>query len=678
MRLKRDTDSGRRAVATAGLIAQRQAARRRWTVTNLHGRSKTVWGVATLAAVLFVTGVWAYHFLRPNRATALTRKDIVVLADFANRTGDRVFDETLKQALSIQLAQSPFLNILSDQKVSETLRLMGRPASQPVNDEVAREICVRSGGKALLAGSITSLGTQYAIGLQAANCQTGDTLAAVQTEASSRERVLPALTKAAAEMRNKLGESLASVQKFDKPLEAATTPSLEALQAYSASLKIRREKGDSEAIPFLKRAIELDPNFALAYAALGIAYNNLSQASLASEYVKKAYELRERASDRESLRISTMYFDLVTGETEKANQQYRLEIQTYPHDHVAHLNLGVNYSTLGQYDAAVAELTQYLELEPDEAHGYANLGAAYLALGRLEQAESTFEQARQRKLDDPFLHLFSYYVAFLKNDVAAMRNEVDWAGGKPQAEEMLWSAQSDTEGYYGHLRKARELSRRAVESAKRNDSAETAALWQANAAIREAEFGNTAEARQAIAKAQAFSSGRDVQVLTALTLAEIGDLPEAHRIANKLTAEFPLDTMLQAYWLPTIRARILLHRNDAARAIDQLQASSWCELGGTSAPSTMYPVYVRGEAYLQMGQGAAAATEFQKFLDHPGITVNFPLGALAHLQLGRAYVVAGERQKARSEYQNFFALWKDADPDIATLKQAKAEYAKLP
>ena len=678
LRLKRDTDSGRVPINTAGLIAQRPSAQGGWAATYVRTRSKKFWGVAAVAVVLSIAGVMAYHFLRPNAAAALTEKDVVVLADFANRTGDRVFDDTLERALSIQLAQSPFLNILPEQKVSETLQLMGRPPSQAVNEEVAREICVRTGGKAMLAGSISSVGNQYAIGLQAANCQTGDSLAAVQAEANGRERVLPALTKAAAEMRKRLGESLASVQKFDKPLEAATTPSLEALQAYSTSLKIRREKGDSEAIPFLKRAIELDPNFALAYAGLGIAYNNLNQPSLASEYVRKAYELRERASDRESLRISTMYFDLVTGEIEKANQQYRLEIQTYPHDHVAHLNLGVNYATLGQYDAAVAELGQYLQLEPDEAHGYANLGAAYLALGRLEQAESTFEQARQRKLDDPFLHLFRYYVSFLKNDPAAMQSQVDWAAGQPQAEEMLLSAQSDTEAYYGHLAKARDFSLRAVESAKRNDSAETAALWQANAAVREAEFGNTGVARKAISKALALSSGRDVQVLAALTLAEVGDLPEARNTANKLAAEFPLDTMLQTYWLPSIRARILLRGNDAARALEQLQASSWCELGGTSSPSTMYPVYVRGEAYLQLGQGSSAAREFQKFLDHPGITVNFPLGALAHLQLGRAYAVSGERERARSEYQNFFALWKGADPDIAILKQAQAEYAKLP
>jgi serine/threonine protein kinase/tetratricopeptide (TPR) repeat protein len=678
MRLKRDTDSGKIPIAGSELLAQR-GKDSVWQnlASYFHPAGRKFWGMLAVVAVAIAGSVTINHFLHPRSAAALTERDIIVLADFANRTGDHVFDDTLKQALSIQLSQSPFLNILPDQKVAETLRLMGRSAAEPVTGETAREICLRTGGKALLAGSISGVGSQYAVALQAANCQSGEALASAQTEANAREKVLPALTSAAASMRNKLGESLASVEKFDKPLEAATTPSLEALQAYSASLKIRREKGDSEAIPFLKRAIELDPNFALAYAALGIAYSNLSQASLASEYVKKAYELRQRASDRESLRISTMFFDLVTGEIDKANQQYRLEIQTYPHDHVAHLNLGVNYSTLGQYDAAVAELGQYLELEPDEAHGYANLGAAYVALGRLEQAESTFGQARARKLEDPFLHLFSYHLAFLKKDRPEMQSELEWATGKPEAEDMLLSAQSDTEAYYGHLTKARELSQRALESAKRNGSNETAALWRANEAAREAAFGNFVEARQGADVALTLSSGRDVSVLAAITLARAGDFTQAQVLAEKLAREFPLDTMIQAYWLPAIRGEIALQRNNAPHAIAQLQTASWCELGGTSTPSTMYPVYIRGEAYLRAGQGSAAAAEFQKFMDHPGIVLNYPLGALAHLGLGRALANMGDKSKARSAYQDFFALWRDADSDIPILRQAKAEYKKL-
>jgi eukaryotic-like serine/threonine-protein kinase len=678
LRLKRDSDSGRIPVANSDSMVRR-TKRSAWAqvAEYLNPRRKNFWRVSAVVAAA-IAGLFAVdHFAHPHPAAALTEKDIIVLADFSNRTGERVFDDTLKQALAIQLGQSPFLNIVSDQKVSETLRLMGRSSTESVTQQLAREICLRTGGTALLAGSISSMGSQYAVGLQAANCQTGDVLAATQILAGTHERVLPALTSAAADIRSKLGESLASVEKFDKPLEAATTPSLEALQAYSASLKIRREKGDSEAIPYLKRAIELDPSFALAYAGLGIAYSNLSQPSLASEYVKKAYELRQRASDRESLRISTMYFDLVTGEIDKANQQYRLEIQTYPHDHVAHLNLGVNYSTLGQYDAAVAELGQYLQLEPDEAHGYANLGAAYLALGRLEQAESTFEQARTHKLDDAFLHLFSYHLAFLKKDAVGMQAQLDWASGKPEAEEMLLSAQSDTESYYGQLQKAREFSQRAVDSAKRNASNETAALWQANEAIREAEFGDAVQAAKTAQQALALSSGRDVQVLAGLALARNGDMTQAQTIAEKLARDFPLDTMIQAYWLPTIRAQIALNRNQPAQAIGHLQAATWCELGGTSTPSTMYPVYVRGEAYLRLGEGGAAASEFQKFIDHRGIVVNFPLGALAHLALGRAYVLENDKAKARGAYQDFFALWRDADSDIPILKQAKSEYKKL-
>jgi serine/threonine protein kinase/Flp pilus assembly protein TadD len=673
LRLKRDTDSGRVPVATSLLAEPKPPSPTR----RLGAFAQKYWGLAVMAVIAIAALVIINHFVHPHSAAALTERDLVVLADFANRTGDHIFDETLKQALSIQLGQSPFLNILSDQKISETLRLMGRAASEPLSHQNAREICLRTGSKALLTGSISSMGDHYAIALEAADCQTGDSLAAAQAEATSREKVLPALTSAAAAMRTRLGESLTSVEKYDKPLEAATTPSLEALQAYSASLKIRREEGDSEAIPFLKRAIELDSNFALAYAALGIAYSNLNQPSLASEYVKKAYELRERASDRESLRISTMYFDLVTGEVEKADQQYRLEIQTYPHDHVAHLNLGVNYSTLGQYDAAVAELGQYLQLEPDEAHGYANLAAAYMALGRFEQAASTFEQARARKLDDPFLHLFAYYLGFLKHDASGMQAQVDWAAGKPQSEDMLLSAESDTDGYYGHLSEARQLSERAVSSAKRSGSNETAALWQANEALREAEFSNTAQARTAIKQALALSSGRDVRILSGLTLARIDETRQAQAVVDKLNAEFPLDTMIQAYWLPSIRAQISLQRNNPAQAIHELESSSWCELGGTSTPSTMYPVYLRGEAYLRMGQGTAAVREFQRFIDQPGIVVNFPLAAMARLALGRAYVVAGDKAKARSAYQGFLGLWKDADPDNPVLKQATGEYARL-
>ena len=690
--LKRDTETGRVAGASSRLIANetlpasipavtevRSATSVSMNVAQVSGRdSKRLWKTVALAAALVIAALLAGDlYLRSRFVTRLGEKDVIVLADFANSTGETLFDDTLRQALSIQLGQSPFLNVLSDSKVSATLRLMGRSPNDHLTEELAREICLRTGSKALLVGSIASLGSHYAIGLRAVNCQTGDSLATAGKEASSREKVLQALADAVETMRGRLGESLSSVQKFDKPLEEATTPSLEALRAYSTSLRIRREKGDTEAIPFLKRAIELDPDFALAYAALGIAYSNLGQASLASEYVKKAYDLRQRVSDREKLSISTVYFDLITGEIEKANQQYRLAAQTYPHNHVAHLNLGVNYNTLGQYEAAVTELREFLRLEPDEAHGYANLGSAYLALNRLDEARATFEEAHARKLDDPFLHLFMYYLAFLQNDMPGMQGQVAWAAAKSQAEEMLLAAQSDTESYYGHLRKAREFTQRAVESAKRNGSDETAALWQANEAVRQAQFGNPAQARAATASALALSSGRDVQVLAALALARAGDASQAQVLVEKLTTESPLDTMIQAYWLPTIRAEIALMHDNAAAAIEHLQATSWCELGGASTPSTMYPVFVRGEAYLRADQGSAAAREFQKFIDHRGIVLNFPLGALSYLGLGRAYALTGDRAKARSVYERFFTLWKDADPDIPILKQARAEYAKL-
>jgi serine/threonine protein kinase/Flp pilus assembly protein TadD len=635
-------------------------------------------GILASAALLSV--FLYFHFRKPPQ---LTDKDVIVIADFANTTGDPVFDSTLKEALAVDLEQSPFLNVLSDRRLNEILKLMGRAPEQRITQDVGRDVCMRTGSKALLAGSIASLGSHYEIVLKAVSCKSGDLLGAAQAEAESREKILQTLGEAAATLRGKLGESLTSVQKFDKPLDEATTPSLEALQAYTEGSRLAREKGDTDALPLLKRAVELDPNFARAYASLGIRYNNLGQATRAIENVRKAYELRDRVSEREKYYISCTYFTLVTGELEKAIQQYELWIRDYPRDYVAETNLGVNYFIMGQLERAAAVTREALRLEPANIHGYNNLGFAYLSMNRLDEAKSAFDDALSRKLDGPYLRQSIYYLDFLRKDAPGMQEQFSWAMGKPGTEDILLSAESDTQADYGHLEKSRHLSAQAEESARRADSKETAAFWQGNEALREVEFGNFSEGVKQAHEALELAPGRDVKVEAALALARGGDVATAEKLSEELNQEFPLDTLMQNYWLPTVQAAIALQRHDSAKAIAILRTSAPYELADPPpfSAGTMYPVYLLGQAYLisgnSSGNGEHAAAEFQKILDHPGVIVNFPLSALSHLGLGRARALSGDKAGARTAYQDFFALWKDADSDIPILKQAKAEYAKL-
>jgi eukaryotic-like serine/threonine-protein kinase len=641
---------------------------------------KKHWKIVVPAAVVVIAAVVAgIFFLRPRpAATPLTEKDTVVLADFDNKTGDPVFDDALKQALSVQLGQSPFLNILSERKVEETLGLMGRPTNERITRDVARELCVRTGSKAILLGTISNLGGQYVIGVDAVGCSSGDTLAEEQEEAATKTDVLKALSKAAASLRSKLGESLASIQKFDVPVEATTT-SLEALKAFSMGITTSRTKGDAAAIPFFKRALELDPNFAVAYATLGLSYGNLGQASLSAENIKKAYTLRDRVSEHEKYRISALYYQNVTGELEQASQVYELWEKSYPKDWVPVGDLGYIYCQLGQYDKAIADTQEQLRLESNVVVGYGNLAQTYLAVNRPDDAAKAIEQAQEHKLEGDFLHQEIYYLAFYKGDTAEMERQVAWAAGKPGDEDLLLSFQSDTEAYYGRLVKARDFSRRAVDAAVRDQSKESAALWQVNGALREAEFGNAAAAKQDVAAALALAPGRDVKLFAALTLARSGDAARAKAMVDELEKAYPSDTMLRVYWFPTLKAALDLDANNPAQAVISLEAAAPYELGQPPQLQlgTMYPAYLRGEAQLMAHNGAAAATEFQKFLDHRGITLNYPLGALAHLGLARAYALQGDSAKARAAYQDFFGIWKDGDSDIPILKDAKAEYAKL-
>ncbi len=690
LRLKRDTETGRALAASSGTVAaaaeegelgsagqpraavptrNSEAGRAVRTRASLAGKFSVVAAVVIIA-VLIAGGL--YYRSRQQNAHRLTDKDTIVLADFANTTGDSVFDDTLKQALNVDLQQSPFLNVLSDEKVNETLKLMNRSAHDRQTQEVAREICLRTGSKAMLAGSIAALGSHFAIALKAINCQSGDSLGAAEAEADSREKVLGALGQAATELRGKLGESLASIQKFDKPLEQVTTSSLEALKAYTDGDKIQGEQGDAEALPFFKRAVELDPSFAEAHVGLGGLYANLGEHTLAREHYGKGYELRDRVSARERYDILTGYYRENTGELDKAVQQYEMWIHDYPHDSEARGNLAVVYSDLGQYEKAADVNRQQLQIDPNDGVTYTNLAYEYIALGRLDEAKATLDEESARKLDADAARSAIYFLAFLQNNPALMDEQVKWARRNPNGSGVL-SLHSRTEAYYGHLQEAREFNRMAVDSAKRNEGKEVAAGYEAEAAVSEAEFGNVEASRNLVISALALSpDGQGVRLRAARALAMIGDIAQARKIADQLNADYPLDTIVQACSLPTIRAAMELGHGSATRAIELLQAASSYELGGH-----LFPAYIRGQAYLAAHDGKAAAAEFQKVLDHPGIVLNAPHGALAHLELGRAYAMAGDSSKAKLAYQDFLTLWKDADADIPILKEAKAEYGKL-
>jgi eukaryotic-like serine/threonine-protein kinase len=636
------------------------------------------WIVPTGAAIVLLAAVWFFHF---RQAQALTEKDTIVLADFMNTTGDAVFDGTLRQGLAVQLEQSPFLSLISEQRIQQTLRLMGQPAEAKLTPEIARELCQRTGSTAVLDGSIAQIGAQYSLILKAVNCSGGESLASTEAQASDKNHVLDALGTAASEIRKKLGESLSMVQKFNTPVEQATTPSLEALQAYSLGWKTMVGKGDfAVAIPLFQRAIRLDPNFAMAYALLGVVYSQTGETILGVQNTRKAYELRDRVSEREKFDIECDYQLFVTGDLEKARQSFELWAQTYPRDWVPPSALGIIYNNLGQYDKALAEHREALRLDPGRAVSYDNVVQSYLNLNRLKEARATAEEAQAKKLDSPFMLIELYQLAFLENDAARMAQQVASSAGKRGWEHWLLCNEADMAAYSGRLGKAREFSRQAVASAERAERKETAAGYEAEAALREALFGNAAEVRERAAAALGLSTGRDVQYGAALARAFAGDVARAQALADDLSGRFPEDTLVQFNYLPTVRAQLALTRKDASKAIEALQAAAPYELGwpGRSAFSpALYPVYVRGEAYLAAHRGSEAAAEFQKILDQRGVVFNEPIAALAHLGLARAYALQGDTAKARTAYQDFLALWKDADPDIPILQQAKAEYAKL-
>ena len=633
--------------------------------------------VMTAAILVLAAGMAGELLWRSRQARRLTEKDTIVLGDFANSTGDAVFDGTLREGLSVELEQSPFLSLLSKEGIRQTLRMMELPANTQLTPEITREVCQRTTSAAALEGSIALIGTRYNLILRAVNCASGDLLASTEAQVNDKSHVLDALGKAASEMRTKLGESLSTVKKYNTPLDQATTPSLEALQAYTLSGK----SGDfPTAIPFLQRAIQLDPNFVLAYDQLGGAYQSIGETAMGAESMRKAFELRGRVSELEKLMVEADYYRAVTGDLLNARRSYVLGEQIYPREPGFRAGLGGIYYALGQYESALKASQEAIRLLPYDSVAFRFVAYTYLLLDRVEDAAATAREARVKGLDSA-LGPTVYAIAFYRNDAAEMARQVAATAGKTGEEDLLLALDADTAAYFGHLGKARELSRRAADSAELAARKETATTYYATSALREALFGNADRAGQQAILAKGRESGRDVNYGLALATAYAGKVGQAQALADDLGKRFPEDTVVQFNDLPTLRAKLALLRSNPQQALHALEAAAPYELGLPAVSfynwPNLYPVYVRGEAYLAAHQGNEAAAEFQKILDHRGIVLNEPIGALAHLQLGRAYALQGDIAKSRAAYQDFLTLWKDADPDIPIFKQAKAEYAKL-
>lgn len=643
------------------------------------------YGAALLVAGTVVGGFWHFRHVAPK----ITPEDTIVLADFVNTTGDAAFDDALETALRLSLQQSPFFKTLSDSEITSTLQQMTRPAGTRLTADVTRELCQRAGSKAYLIGSIGTLGTRYVLKLKGVNCQNGDALAEEQSLAESKDKVLDALGAAASKLRGALGESLASVQKFDVPLERATTPSLEALKMYSLGVKAYTEKGPPDSLPYFERGVQIDPDFAICNRALGVAYISLGQQDRASEYYSKAFQLRDHVSEWERLAIAADYYLYVTGELDKATAAHERRSELYPRSEGPIASLGVIYAMEGQYENASESTNRALRLR--RSYGsYGNLATYKLATQRFDEAQRVIDEAQGKKMDGFQVRAALYALAFLRGDSAAMAEQQKWFAGRPD-EHMGLALASDTAAYQGHLGVARELNARAVTLAMRVDSKESAAVWLADAALREAAIGNVAEAKQLATKALKLApKSQGVEAEAALALAMAGDVPQAESLTQHIDRRFPLDTQMQSLWLPAIRTQLAIHNKNTAYILSDPQSVSPVEYAGmwiTVNPTCLYPTYTHGNAFLAVGRGKEAAAEFQKILDHSGMVWNCWTGALARLGVARANALQASasqetdadaaRTRAREAYNDFLTLWKDADPNIPILKQAKAEYAKL-
>jgi len=643
----------------------------------LMARPMMRWIAASAAVVALSVGGYLYI----HRIPKLTDKDTIVLADFVNRTGDSVFDGTLRQGLAVQLEQSPFLSLVPDQRIQGTLGLMNRPPGEPLTPEVAKEVCERVGGAAVLEGSIASLGSRYVLGLRARNCSTGEVIDDQQLQAANKEEVLNVLGQIASKFRTRAGESLASVKQLETPLMEATTPSLDALKQYTAAWKAGLSPDPSAAVPLLQRAVEIDPQFAMAHAFLGRIYGDISESAQAADSITTAYQLRNRASDRERFFIMLSYDLQVTGNLEKARHTGALWAQTYPRAREAHGFLSLIDQELGNYEESAEEGKQAIQADPNFPPGYFNLAWADIFLNRFEDAGKVIQQAAERKFQAPDLILLPYYIAFLKEDTAAMERQVAMAQGRSGAEDWISNAQAFVLAYDGRLQSARSMSRRAASLAQQDGQKERAAMFEAGAAVREAFFGNAPEARRNATAALALSNARDVEYGAAFALAVSGDIRRSQALANDLDKRFPEDTYVRFTYLPVLRALASLRRGDPAGAVEQLQVSAPYELGIPGSWfgffGNLYPAYVRGMAYLAAHQGVEAAAEFQKILHDRVLVWSDPVAAVARLQLGRVLVLAGDQVKAKSAYEDFLTLWKDADRDLPLLQEAQREYAKL-
>jgi eukaryotic-like serine/threonine-protein kinase len=702
-RLKRDTESGRAVAAISGSTAvapepAAQASSSRSLPSAQSGPSQAVLTpppiagpelsasalasrksrnvLLPVAAAILIALVAAGLYVRSKTSARLTAKDSVLLADFVNTTGDAVFDGTLKQALAVQLEQSPYLNIVPESKIREALRLMGKPPDERLTNDVAREICERQSIKAMLAGNIASLGDHYVITLAALNGANGDALAREQVEVDRKEQVLKALDKAASNLRQKMGESLSSVQQFATPLEQATTPSLEALQAFSLGQAEHMKTKDQAAIPHLRRAVELDPNFALAYATLGVACINTTRLTEGVEALKKAYQLRDRASEREKLYIQAHYYDEVTWDMERTLSVYADWRQTYPRDTVPYDNAALTYSILGQHEKALDFASRAMRLDPRDAFAYQNLGSAYLALNRLDEARSIADEAIAQKLDGSEVHTMLADIAYIRGDWTAYDRQIDWARGTQDEPFMLfWKAAGlAAKGKVNASHQAWQQTQLELTNAGLKDlSGALLTLEASNDAI----LGYPATARQKASRALELSRDRDVRGLSAEAFAFTGDLAKSASLLADATRDFPDYRFLSQVLAPLVQSEQYLQKNQPDKAIAALEPARFYEMGTGPRSGGFMPNHLRGMAYLQLRDGVKAAAEFQRILDHQGVSAWDVVYPLARLNLGRAFALQGENAKARTAYQDFFAAWKDADPDIPILKTAKAEYEKL-
>jgi serine/threonine protein kinase/tetratricopeptide (TPR) repeat protein len=699
-RLKRETDSGRSSSvsvptpsgatsvdstpsAPSAVAAPPPSASTRQSASAISGpasaaavlvsapTSRKRWYIA--AAALLAVAITVGGFFYTRRARALTEKDSILLTDFVNTTDDPVFDGTLKQALAVQLEQSPYLNVFPQERVRNTLRFMGRSPDERLTPDLARDVCQREGIKAVLNGTISNIGSQYVVDVNAINCQSGDSLAREQVQADKKEQVLAAVGKAASNLRGKLGESLASVQKFDAPVEEATTSSLEALKAFSLGEAERDKGAELDAIPFYKHAIELDPNFAVAYARLGQCYANTGQDAVAVENTRQAFERRERTSEVEKLYITTHYYDIVTREVDKSIEAYQLWKRTYPRDSIPTNNLAVFYGDSGKLNESLVEAQETMRLSPDAALSYQVLSRGFLSLNRVAEAKAIRQRQLDLKLDSTGDHRGLFNIAFLQGDAAEMQRQADWAKGKSD-EFLVLEGVAEAAAFSGQLQKARDVYRQAADSAQRGKFRESAAAIIARSAIVEAALGNQSQARQLAAQALNLDRGRETLPFAGLAFSLAGDSAQATAAATELSKLSPLDTIVNSVSLPEIHAGLEISQGNPAKAIESLQASIPYEFGWEARVT---PNYIRGLALLKMRQGKEAAAEFEKIFDHRGICLSWPMCSLSHLQLGRARELSGDNAGARAAYQDFFALWKDADPDVPVLKEAKAEYAKL-